>query len=446
MKILINFFVLFISIKCVAQNKETTDEYVARLKAMADSIKQAKKSGSNKATSNTGASNARYNASKYSTNKSTIDNAFNFLTAAEKEKVKNYPSVPEAFRTNLDAQEFLNKLKAVDVNADVQKYSKEKSMGLIGFLISFLKTKKTADEIVAESFKLKENFIKNNPSISFGSNVGKTYVGDNSLVYLPLGDASFADVAVAANYVNGNIQFPKENSIGTPNYVLMKNLKDNKGIYSLGLNGSLTIKFTDNALVDVNGPDLFVFEAGEIEPTNIDISKDGKTWINIGKISGGTAALDIKNYVKPTDYFYFVRLTDLNTKSTVAGADIDAVAAIGAAIRLSLSAEVLFDLGKADLKNDGLAAVKKIALQLKEIGKGQVTINGYTDDIGSDDSNNRLSLARAKSVASLLVTELSGSNKFTFITNGKGKESPVEPNTSEENRKKNRRVELIISQ
>lgn len=445
--ILTVFLLFFCSVLCAQQaKKETAEEYVARLRNMADSIKAAKQSGKTSAGSSAQSSSpVPLSTGKYNSKKSSIESAYNYLTPAEKEKVKNFPAVPEAFRTNLDAQAFLDKLTGIDFNAAIAKYSKEKSAALTGYCIAYQSLRQKAETIVKEGVRLKAAFEKLNPSVQFGANVGKTYVSEASLVYLPLGDASFTDEVIAAKYLSGNIQFPKENVLHTPDYVLMKKLSDNKGIYSLGLNGSLTIKFTDNALVDVNGPDLFVFEAGEIEPTTLEISKDGNNWINVGMIRGGTAAVDIKKFVQPGEYFYYVRLTDRNTKSTVAGADIDAVATIGAAIKMSLNAEVLFDFGKADLKAGGIAAVKKLAQQLQSIPAAQLNIEGFTDDIGNDDVNIKLSLQRAQAVSAILKQELKNKKGFLFKESGKGKANPVSPNNNEENRKRNRRVEIIVN-
>ena len=446
-KTILLLWLIAISLTAVAQipngNKETKEAYLLRLNRMVDSIKAAKKEGKQAKQPNT---NTGYSYSQYGYSKSTVDNAYNYLTAAEKEKVKNFPTVPEAFRTSIDAQDFLTKMNAINAKTALAQYAKEKSMPLTGYCITYLSIQNKAEAIVRDAEKVKNDFYKLNPKINFGKDVGKTYVSENGLVYLPLGDASFADEVVTANYISGNIQFAKENCIGTPNYVLMKDLKNNKGIYSLGLNGSLVIQFINNALVDVNGPDLFVFEAGEIEPTNVEISKDGKNWVAVGTISGGTAAIDISKVAKPNDYFYYIKLTDLNTKSTIAGADIDAIAAIGSAIKLSLNAEILFDLGKANLKPDGIAAVKKMAKELVQLTKGTITVDGYTDDIGTDDSNQKLSLERAKTVSKLLQQEIKNSGAFTFAEYGKGKLNPIAPNTNDENRKKNRRVEIVIAQ
>jgi outer membrane protein OmpA-like peptidoglycan-associated protein len=428
-----------------AQKKESAEAYIERMRNLADSIKKVKKEGKNNTKKESGNLPTRFSAGKYSTNKITIDNAYKYLSVSEKEIVKDYPQVPEAFRTDVDAKQFIEKLNGKDINADIQKYAKQKSISLVGYLVSFNKTKSTAESILAEAKTLKTDFERNNPKVKFGEKIGKTFVGENALVYLPLAEASFADEVFDVKYVNGNTEFPNENVLHAPDYVLMKDLKQNKGIYSLGLNGSLTIKFSNNALIDVNGPDLFVFEAGEIEPTNIEISKDGKTWVSIGKIEGGTSALDIKNYVKPNDFFYYVKLTDLNTKSQLAGADIDAIAAIGTAIKLDLNAEVLFDIGKADLKPEGIAAIKKLAITLQSMTKAKINIEGFTDDIGNDNDNIKLSLQRAKAVSIVLQKELKNNIGFEFKEDGKGKSNPAVPNTSDENRKKNRRVEILVT-
>ena len=62
----------------------------------------------------------------------------------------------------------------------------------------------------------------------------------------------------------------------------------------LGCAGTLTVRFTDNVLHDVPGPDLYVFEVGPaIEPMQLAISPDGTAWTEVGNISGGTATIDI---------------------------------------------------------------------------------------------------------------------------------------------------------
>lgn len=366
------------------------------------------------------------------------------LSDAEKAMLKDWPMPPDVFRTADEAQAFEEQLKGKDVTKMINA-NPTASMAFKLHLISYQGIHQKAMRIVKEAAAKKAKFQQENPSINFGEATGKTYVCKNDVIYLPLGDASFADEVVSVNYGGGDIRFPEKNSLNAPDYVETSNRRENKGVYSLGLGGSLIVKFTNNALVDVKGPDLYVFEMGQVEPTNLEISTDGSNWISVGTISGGVAEVDISKMAKPNEYYYYVRLTDLKSSSTVPGADIDAIAAIGGAMRLSLNAEVLFDTGKSDLKPEGVAAIKKLATQLKDIQKANLNIAGYTDDIGSDDTNQKLSLARAESVSKVLQQEVGGSNRFVFKTKGYGEQNPTVPNNNDENRKKNRRVEVLVA-
>ena len=261
-------------------------------------------------------------------------------------------------------------------------------------------------------------------------------------VYLPLGKLSFADKVVHANHPLLMTQQVK-NVIGEPDVIKGFLAEDITGIHSLGLGGSLTIQFIDNALTNVNGPDLYIFEIGKIEPTNLEISKDGKKWIKVGKIDGGVAQVDIAKFVKQGELFYYVRLKDLKNKSALPGADVDAIAAIGAAMRLNLDSKVLFDTGKSQLKPEGLIALKELAKSISILKKGNVIVEGHTDDMGSYETNKRLSLARAKSVSAELK-KLIPSSKFKWREKGLGESKPLVENNSDANRAKNRRVEVLV--
>jgi outer membrane protein OmpA-like peptidoglycan-associated protein len=439
--------------------KKTADKNKVDLKKLEEMMKGVKTSPTKKEDSNptnkttqpntntkntTAKTPSKYSKSKtkFAIDQKAFESNYSYLTAAEKEKVKDLPKPPEAIRNSEQAQELATQLANFDGMKEINAASK--SIQLVAYYMKYYKLKQLAEQVVVESQNLEAAFKKNNQTINFGNKVGKTYTSENGLVYLPLGDMSFADEVVEANYTTGNLKFEPGNCLDVPNYFETNNIKTNRGIYSLGLGGSLIIKFTNNALVDVNGPDLFIFEAGEIEPTNLEISKDGKNWINVGKIEGGTASVDIKEFAKPNEYYYYVRLTDLNTKSTIAGADIDAVATIGAALRMSLEAEVLFDQGKFNLKSEGVQAIKKLAQNLKTISNALIMIEGHTDNVGTADDNQKLSLQRAQSVSKIFQEELKGNKNFIYKEIGKGQTEPAYPNTTSENKQKNRRVEIVV--
>lgn len=297
------------------------------------------------------------------------------------------------------------------------------------------------NDIVRKSQAAKAKFKKLNPDLFYGDDVGLSYVGNlKKTVYLPLGPLSFADEVVQVNHPLLLTQ-EVNNVLGEPDVI--ETFDEATGIYSLGLGGTLTIQFTDNALVDVNGPDLYLFEIGQLEPTDLEISKDGKSWIKIGKIDGGVAEVDISPFVKPNELFYYVRFKDLKEKSGIPGADVDAVAAIGSAMRLNLDSQVLFDSGKSELKPEGIDALKDIVNSITVLKKGKVIVEGHTDDVGTDATNKALSLARAKSV-SKAMRQLITSTEFRWQEKGYGESKPLVKNDTDENRIKNRRVEILV--
>ncbi len=91
----------------------------------------------------------------------------------------------------------------------------------------------------------------------------------------------------------------------------------------------------------------------------------------------------------------------------------------------NLSSDVLFDFGKSTLKPEGVAALDGLAEQIKaETPKdGTALVVGYTDRIGSDQSNQLLSEQRAKTVADYLVGKGLPADKVS--TQGRGETEPV---------------------
>lgn len=91
----------------------------------------------------------------------------------------------------------------------------------------------------------------------------------------------------------------------------------------------------------------------------------------------------------------------------------------------SLSSDVLFDFGKSTLKPEGKAALDKFYAdyQAENLENSHLTISGYTDRIGSDASNQKLSEARANSVASYLQSLGMSADDISVV--GYGESNPV---------------------
>jgi outer membrane protein OmpA-like peptidoglycan-associated protein len=106
--------------------------------------------------------------------------------------------------------------------------------------------------------------------------------------------------------------------------------------------------------------------------------------------------------------------------------------------------DVLFDTGQATLKPGAYATLDRLATALREKSGRKVLIEGHTDNVGSDASNQGLSERRAQSVQSALVQRDVTRSQVTAL--GKGENFPIASNDSADGRQSNRRVELIFTE
>ncbi len=112
-------------------------------------------------------------------------------------------------------------------------------------------------------------------------------------------------------------------------------------------------------------------------------------------------------------------------------------------LKLTVPEKVLFDFNKFILKPGAKDALGVVADVIRRSPVKKVVVTGFTDNIGSDEYNMKLSLQRAQSVADyLMYCEKINPELFEIV--GKGKANPVADNTTEAGRAKNRRVEIQI--
>lgn len=115
---------------------------------------------------------------------------------------------------------------------------------------------------------------------------------------------------------------------------------------------------------------------------------------------------------------------------------------------ITFVAEVLFDSGKAELRESSLEKLDKVAEVLKTTVRDlAVGIDGHTDNIpikySGWKSNWELSSARALSVLHYM-TQTHNISPQRLSATGYGEYRPMAPNTTSEGRQKNRRVEIVI--
>ncbi len=105
--------------------------------------------------------------------------------------------------------------------------------------------------------------------------------------------------------------------------------------------------------------------------------------------------------------------------------------------------DVLFDFNKFTLKPDAREKLAKVSGILLSYPGLTLQVEGYTDNIGSDDYNQKLSEERADAVANYLETQGVAQNNVSAA--GYGKSDPVADNSTSSGRAANRRVQLVVS-
>ncbi len=113
------------------------------------------------------------------------------------------------------------------------------------------------------------------------------------------------------------------------------------------------------------------------------------------------------------------------------------------AIKLVLGSSVLFKTNSSTLSATAQAALSRVAYNLKQFPESDVTIAGFTDNTGTKQVNDRLSLLRAQSVMNYLESQGIPASRLKAI--GEGSNNPIASNATAEGRAQNRRVELYIT-
>lgn len=110
---------------------------------------------------------------------------------------------------------------------------------------------------------------------------------------------------------------------------------------------------------------------------------------------------------------------------------------------ITLSGQVLFVTGKSELLPAARDQLDQVAKALTDQGELKpMVVEGYTDSVGSDANNLRLSKDRADAVRGYLTSKGIPADKISSV--GKGEANPVASNDTPDGRANNRRVEIVI--
>ena len=146
--------------------------------------------------------------------------------------------------------------------------------------------------------------------------------------------------------------------------------------------------------------------------------------------------------VEATDYgrTYLAIVDEKPLKTSLVFGPVEMKAALEADGKVVLY-DILFDYDKAALQRSSEEQLQNVLTLLVENPEISFEIQGHTDGDGGEDYNLELSQRRAESVLTYLV--LFGIDPARLRAKGYGESVPVAPNDTDDNKAKNRRVELV---
>ncbi|MEB2781829.1 OmpA family protein [Algoriphagus sp. C2-6-M1] len=103
---------------------------------------------------------------------------------------------------------------------------------------------------------------------------------------------------------------------------------------------------------------------------------------------------------------------------------------------------VFFEFDEYILKNESISSLKRLVKFLSENPNVNILITGHTDNVGSANYNQNLSLQRAKSVQDYLTSQ--GFHQARVLVEGKGDKEPMVPNSNLQNQALNRRITIKV--
>lgn len=103
---------------------------------------------------------------------------------------------------------------------------------------------------------------------------------------------------------------------------------------------------------------------------------------------------------------------------------------------------IYFDFNKSELRYDSFEELDKLKKYLEDHKNAVVQISGHTDNFGTAEYNDKLSLDRAKAVVEYLTRKGISSERLSY--KGFGKNFPIESNDTSNGRQKNRRIEVLV--
>jgi len=157
----------------------------------------------------------------------------------------------------------------------------------------------------------------------------------------------------------------------------------------------------------------------------------------IGAVGGGIAGVAVGSYMDSQKKDFEKVLA-----SEVAAGAIEIQKGNQNNLLITMTSQTAFDTNSTEIKAGFVTTMDKIANVVVHYGKTHLTIVGHTDNVGSNQYNQSLSERRAQAVGDYLRSKSVITQRLESA--GRGETSPRATNATEEGRRLNRRVEIII--
>lgn len=198
---------------------------------------------------------------------------------------------------------------------------------------------------------------------------------------------------------------------------------------------------------EINVADLETDEALEVEIVITNLDKNEQIIAKAEKNSEGKYVIKLRkgdtyevNVKSPKGYSFYNTTVNMESEKTTEKLDVK-LKQLKAKTMITLN-NITFETNSADLNETSFGELERVVKLMKDNPDIKIEISAHTDDIGTDRYNLKLSNKRAQSVIDYIVNNEIPSNRL--IAKGYGESKPLAPNSNDENRAKNRRVELKV--
>jgi outer membrane protein OmpA-like peptidoglycan-associated protein len=157
----------------------------------------------------------------------------------------------------------------------------------------------------------------------------------------------------------------------------------------------------------------------------------------VGAVGGGLAGAAVGNYMDSQK-----RDLEKNLGQEIQSGQARVEKLPNNVVRITMTNQTAFETDSSAVKPGFHSTMDKLADVVVRYEKTTLTIVGHTDNVGTNDYNQKLSERRALSVAQYL--ESRRVNPMRLATAGKGESEPLSSNSSETGRQANRRVEIYV--